>query len=170
MNQLSDDDKDLLRWSGELEGQSPPELQAELDHLSTAVKRLPQQLAPTTTLSEAIDRHEHTRRSRWSGLRLTLCAVAAAVVVFSGVSLLLQNETPAPPSSAPVAETDPDNEPELTAPVALPAQFFPKTESKSLQRIRDVRARINRIKNRKKSRSFRKESENHDDHFHSISI
>lgn len=170
MSNLSEEDKELLRWSNELEGEASPKVQAELDYLAASVKRLPQQLAPTQALTEALGRHEQTRRSRWSGLRLAFCATAAALVVFAGVSLLLQNETPTPPSSTPVTETESDPEPQSIRVGAVPAEFFPKTKSKSLQRIRDVRARLDRIKSRKKPRSFRKESHHHEDHSPSLSI
>ncbi len=42
MNELSPEDEALLRWSGELEGSAPPELDRELCQLASSLRSLPQ--------------------------------------------------------------------------------------------------------------------------------
>ncbi len=145
---LTNEERDLLRWSGELEGEIPAGVRNELEELSRSVRRLPQHAAPSGALSAALARNEQAGlSSRRPVLRLILYTAAAAIVVFAVASLLLSD--PARPVET-VAPTAADT---LRPASAFPARIFPKAETSNLKRIRDARARILRIKQRK-ARNF----------------
>ena len=111
-------------------------MKTELDELAHSVRRFPQELAPTSALPEALDRHNHARNSSpWRTVRLTLYTAAAAAAVFVGGSLLLTDRSPSEKSGESVTTN------EKPASRSIPARLFPKTETPSLKRIRDARAR-----------------------------
>lgn len=84
-----------------------------------------------------------------------LYSMAAAIAVFLGASFLLNDSSPSQEPDTPLVAKDKSPAP------STPVHLFPTSESPNLKRIRSARARILKLKERRKRKPASDQSNHH---------